>query len=57
LDAVVDLVILNLGPVRHVELFVHSKAPLVGVVADSATVSLRTHIFAVKSVALGCEVE
>ena len=53
----VDLVVLHVGPIRHIELLVDGESPLISVVADPAGVSLCSHVFTVKGVALTLTVE
>ena len=47
LHTVVDLIVLDVGPVGHVELLVYSKTPLIREVTNATVISLSTHVFTV----------
>ena len=49
LHTVVDLIVLDVGPVGHVELLVNGKAPLISVVTNAAVISLSTHVVTIQS--------
>jgi len=53
----VDLVVLDVGPVCHIELLIHCESPLVSVIANAAAISLRTHALTVEGVALRLTIE
>ena len=53
MDAKVRLAILNIGPMRYVELLIDSEPPFVIFHADTAAVSLCSQIVPVKRVTLG----
>ena len=57
LHAVICLIVLDVGPVCHIELLVDCESPLVGIIADTAAISLSTHAFAIQSVALRLFIE
>ena len=47
------LILLDVGPVRHIKLLVDSKAPLLVLLSDSAVVFLGKKVVAVKCMAVG----
>ena len=48
LHTVVDLIVLDVGPVGHVELLVNGKTPLIREVTNTTVISLSTHVFTVQ---------
>lgn len=57
LNAMVYLFVLDVRPVRHIELFVNCKPPFVSIVPDTADISLSAQVLPVERVALGIPVE
>lgn len=53
----VNLIVLDVGPVRHIELSVHCESPFICEIADSALVTVSAHILSVQRVALGLLVQ
>lgn len=53
----IDLFVLNVGPMCHIKLLVNGEPPFVSIVTDSTNVSLRTHVLTVERVALRVAVE
>ena len=52
LHTVVDLIVLDVGPVGHVELLVNGKAPLISVIANATVISLSTHVITIQCMTL-----
>ena len=44
LHTMVDLIVLDVGPVGHIELLVNGKAPLVSIITNAAVIPLSTHV-------------
>jgi len=53
----VYLFVLDVRPVRHIELFVNCEPPLVSIVSDTAYVSLSTQVLPIERVALRIPIE
>ena len=57
LHTVVDLIVLDVGPVGHVELLVNGKAPLISVITNAAVISLSTHVITIQCMTLWLSIQ
>ena len=57
LHTMVDLIVLDVGPVGHIELLVNGKAPLISIITNAAVISLSTHVVTIQSVTLRLSIQ
>ncbi len=53
----IDVAILDIGPVSHIELLIHCELPFISPATNTASVSVRAHVFSVQSVTLRLLIE